>query len=505
MYNFTTKEQVHNHGYEAVGKTLKALAENMDMKVSGKKSQAGDAWESWFGVNKNSEAEADLPEAGVELKMTGVINTKNGPSAKERLVLNIINYIEEYDKSFETSSFWKKNRYMELGFYNYDKDVNWLDWQVIKAALFTYPEKDLLIIKNDWEIIHSYIRQGRAHELSEGITMYLSACTKGASSKTVRNQHPSLPKNTPQAKQRAYSLKNKYMTYIIREFIFGTALEPNIRIEPFSENEIFEPEGEYYSGESIISDISILEKQSFEEYIIEQLQKFKGMKQSDLASKYKIPKNGKGEFPKSINAMLASRMLGIHGNLEKSEEFFKANITVKTIRITNKGTIKEDMSFPTFKAKELVEEKWETSTLRNVFDSSKFFFVIFQEEENGEYVFRGAKFWTMPEHDLETTVKKAWLATVQTYKNGVHLTYNANQNRVTNNLLTKSDKQIISLRPHASKASYIANNPNADELPTPAIWINKPDSYSESWMTKQCFWLNNDYIWEQIQDVLTDK
>ena len=36
MYNFTTKEQVHNHGYEAVGKTLKALAENMDMKVSGK-------------------------------------------------------------------------------------------------------------------------------------------------------------------------------------------------------------------------------------------------------------------------------------------------------------------------------------------------------------------------------------------------------------------------------------------------------------------------------------
>ena len=84
MYNFTTKEQVHNHGYEASGKTLKALAENMDMKVSGKKSQAGDAWESWFGVNKNSEAEADLPEAGVELKMTGVINTKNGPSAKER-------------------------------------------------------------------------------------------------------------------------------------------------------------------------------------------------------------------------------------------------------------------------------------------------------------------------------------------------------------------------------------------------------------------------------------
>ena len=36
----------------------------------------------------------------------------------------------------------------------------------------------------------------------------------------------------------------------------------------------------------------------------------------------------------------------------------------------------------------------------------------------------------------------------------------------------------------------------ADKLPVPAKWINKPDNdnYSDRWMTKQCFWINNDYI-----------
>lgn len=60
-----------------------------------------------------------MSEAGVELKATPVKHTKNGISAKERLVLNIINYEKEFDKTFPTSSFWKKNQLMELGFYEH--------------------------------------------------------------------------------------------------------------------------------------------------------------------------------------------------------------------------------------------------------------------------------------------------------------------------------------------------------------------------------------------------
>ncbi|XBG89897.1 hypothetical protein V4S38_06890 [Enterococcus cecorum] len=53
---YKTKEQVHNRGCEAVGKTMGELATSMDEKASGKKSKVGDAWESWFGVDKNSIA-----------------------------------------------------------------------------------------------------------------------------------------------------------------------------------------------------------------------------------------------------------------------------------------------------------------------------------------------------------------------------------------------------------------------------------------------------------------
>lgn len=70
----------------------------------------------------------------------------------------------------------------------------------------------------------SKVRAGRAHELSEGDTLYLAACTKGANASSVRQQ----PFSTIPAKQRAYSLKSSYMTQILRNYIFGSAEDPHI-------------------------------------------------------------------------------------------------------------------------------------------------------------------------------------------------------------------------------------------------------------------------------------
>lgn len=59
----------------------------------------------------NSFKGPDFEEAGIELKVTPYKINKNGTlSAKERLVLNIINYMEEYKKTFYESSFWNKNK-----------------------------------------------------------------------------------------------------------------------------------------------------------------------------------------------------------------------------------------------------------------------------------------------------------------------------------------------------------------------------------------------------------
>ena len=86
-----------------------------------------------------------------------------------------------------------------------------------KAILFSFPEEDLIIIEQDWERIMGKVRSGLAHEISEGDTLYLAACTKGANAATVRQQ----PFSDISAKQRAYSLKSSYMTQILNRYIFG--------------------------------------------------------------------------------------------------------------------------------------------------------------------------------------------------------------------------------------------------------------------------------------------
>lgn len=57
-------------------------------------------------------------------------------------------------------------------------------------------------------IIMNKIRNGKAHELSEADTLYLSACTKCANSKiSCRSKIFEV-----KAKRRAFAFKNKYMT-----------------------------------------------------------------------------------------------------------------------------------------------------------------------------------------------------------------------------------------------------------------------------------------------------
>jgi hypothetical protein len=218
----------------------------------------------------------------------------------------------------------------------------------------------------------------------------------------------------------------------------------------------------------------------------------------ELAQEFEISKNDNSNYPKNINSLIINRILNLAGNVENAEEFFKANIKVKTIRVKYNDTIEQSMSFPIFKIKELVQENWEDATLHTMLESTKFFFVIFKANEKGEYVFKGCKFWFMPESDINDIVRVAWQETVATFKEGVRLTFNK---IVKNNLISKSDNRIIHVRPHTRRASYVKSI-YSDELPTPAIWTNKPDNYSDNYITKQCFWLNNDYILKQIQDLL---
>ena len=60
-----------------------------------------------------------------------------------------------------------------------------------------------------------------------------------------------------------------------------------------------------------------------------------------------------------------TKMLNISGKIAYTDEFQKAGIVPKTIRVNKKGRIEQNMPFPTFKFTEIIEEEWEESALFN--------------------------------------------------------------------------------------------------------------------------------------------
>ena len=445
---YTTKEAVLKRGQEAIGIPLKEI-DKTGRLATGKGAIGTVIEESWFGYSVNSESEPDFPEAGVELKVTPYLIGRNGEKrAKERLVCNIINYMEEYDKTFKTSSFWHKCETMLLMSYEHIKDVPKGEFKIDKAVLFSFPMEDLVIIERDWNIIMEKVRQGEAHLISEGDTMYLAACTKGANASSVRQQ----PCSTIMAKQRAYSLKSSYMTQILNQYIFGNA-----------------------TNERIVTDWKQLQKHSFEDIIVEKLRPYFGQTQGQLKTHFAAEGNAK-----NLNEVLLAKMLGIRGKIAYTDEFQKACIVPKTIRVQINSKIRESMSFPTFDFIKLSKEtEWEESELYNYLAPTKFLFVIFQENDNGEYVFERVKFWNIPNDDLDE-VQRVWERTVKTIREGVKL--EVTPNGVKNDLPKQSESAVAHVRPHGRDSS--------DKLPLP----------DGRMMTKQCFWLNNSYIENQIKE-----
>ena len=453
-YNIASPISIEKYSKTLVGKTFRDILPE-DFKEYGGKGNLGQLLEKYFFMYEpNSDKEPDFPEASVELKVTGykALKTKGQYSAKERLSLSIIDYMEIVNETFEDSSFLHKNALLLLIFYLYEAEQESnLDFRIDYAQLFEYPSVDFKIIKDDWLKIVSKVKAGKAHELSEGDTNYLGAATKGSGAGNDRTQ----PFSTIMARQRAFSLKNKYLTYILREYILQ----------------------EKSTYDSIIKNTLELENTTFEQLIITRLSEHFGKSEIQLLEELEITKQAK-----NYASRLANGLLGV--KTENSTEFEKANISVKTIRLEQNNTIEQHMSFPHFSFKELVTEDWDDSTWRTLLSETKFLFVIFKKDASNTLVLKDAFFWNMPYNLLESEIKKVWLDTVNTLRDGVELTPEQQKNRIIirNNLPSPSQSYYSHVRPHTSLSSYEPFNSNADELP------------DGRWMTKQCFWLNRELI-----------
>ena len=403
----------------------------------------------FFHYEPNNSPDPDFPIAGVELKVTPFKKNKNGSySAKERLVLTMIDYMTLIDESFETSHFWNKSKLLLLIHYLWKKDIDRLSYRIQYANLFSPPKQDLEIIKNDYKIIQEKVEKGLAHELSGSDTLYLEACTKAATSADRTPQ----PNSDIKAKPRAFAFKSSYMSYVLNNYIMK----------------------EHSDDESIIKSSTTT---PFEDYIKNKISKYKDYSVEELCKKFDIDSDTK---PKNLGSLIAYRILGIKGN--KTSEFEKAGIVVKTIRIENNGKIREHMSFPNFKFAEIVKENWEDSTFKNYLADTRFFFVVYKYDNQGILRLKGCQFWNIPYDDLNGNVKKVWTETVNVLKKGLHIS--EVNGRLTNNFPKSSDNSICHVRPHARNQNDVDMLPNGDYYP------------------KQCFWFNNNYILSQLDITL---
>lgn len=460
-YDLNSANSIVNYGLLLLGHSLKEL--HPDAKLYKGKGGLGNSVERYhYGYEPNSEAEPDFAKVGLELKCSPLKLLKDGSMvAKERLVLNIINYIEEGSKFFEDSSFWHKNKFLLLMFYLHESGVDPVDMIFKLIRTWQFPEEDLKIIRDDWNTIHSFIAEGKAEELSEGLTFYLAACMKGSKSGTEMRKQPF---SDVLAQQRAYSLKQGYINKIILESYLDAELSHQLRISPAKLKRLQKK----YSSENIVKNVKVYKKgETFEQLIERKMKPFYGKTITQISRKLNQ------EFNCSSKDFAYHVCRGIFGvNSKHIKEFENADISLKTITLeSNRDYIKESMSFPYIRFVDIANQEWEDSDWHKIL-TSKFFFVVFRKSSDKrrenmklEKVF----FWNMPYSDL-SVAEWLWRDTKEKVTKGDYNSF----------ITSKKNNKVCHVRPHGTKGQTVL---------TPQDTRVQP----------KCFWLNNDYILEIVK------
>ena len=462
-YDRSNKWSILEYSKQLLGKTLEqAIAPDIIEARKGKGRLGQLVEEYFFGYDVNSNPDADFSDAGLELKVTPLKELKNKVLAiKERLVCTMIDYDADQDKPFEQSHVYLKCAYMLILFYLHEADVPVQQLLFIYSVLWQIPEKDLLIMKQDYEKIIGKIRAGKAHELSEGDTTYLGACRKGQ--KGDSDVYYNLPDGTRAeipAPKRAFSLKTQYMRTILA-FAEKTGGQGTYNTSALVHG----------YGPHLIEEKELREK-SFEEILLDRFKPYYGKTYDELVKELHAPTTG----AKSKYFLIANEILTegeTRGeDVTKSDEFIKSGIVIKTIRLNKNGRPAEAMSFENINYFDVLQEDdWYESRLYDIF-TGRFLFIVFQEGDDDKVRLQKAFFWTMPVKDLDEAAKY-WLNI---------------KNAVTDNHIApeyfyrESDHRKFHVRPKAKNAADVTANPHGGTA------------------KKYCYWFNHDYIKAIVED-----
>lgn len=419
-----------NYSRRLVGKSLSQTVRLPDdLLIKPNRGDLGMYVEKYFFEHEPpNNHEPDFAEAELELKTTGVVKsskTVSGFKPKERLVLSMINYNEIVEQEWTSSPVYIKCRRILLLCYLYEKQKPPIHRKFVLEPIVldfdTNLSKDLHQLEADWKSIKAQVLAGRAHELSEGDTEYLGACTKASSAQARTSQ----PFSSVAAKPRAFSLKLGFMRSLIEQ---SSDDVQSIRENPS------EP----------ISDVL---NRKFKEFV--------GMSVGDLSDLFGYWKTGPNH--KGFYKELANRMMT--GSNKVPEELTKSGTVVKTIRLEINGKPKESMSFPSFRYMEIVKERWEESSFAQALEG-KFLFVVFQRDLGGTLRFARAIYWAMPFQD-RMSAREVWEETQLRTQKGNYVYPGSRENTVAH------------VRPHARDKGDTYPTPTGTFEVKRGFWLNR--------------------------------
>ena len=454
-YNNKDITSIFNYSKQLVNRCLRDFVPDAD-EHKGKGGLGQLVEELFFKYDINSRQEADFAFVNAELKCTPLKKSAKNEDLliKERLACSMINYTEDWNKSFEQSHFYRKCLIMLIMFYLHQSNVSKLDLHFLFAVLWKIPEKDLLIIRKDYETIISKIRNGKAETLSEGDTMYLGACRKGQKGDSLMVQHGS----DIGAPRRAWSLKTTYMRIVLDEVkknnVDGAYC--NYDIKPTELEELIS--------------VDELKSHSVDDVLKGRFAPYVGLGYSEICKKLDInPITAKSKYFVIANAIASNKKIG---NVNLSEELVKSGLTMKTIRINKNGKIKESMSFENIDYQEVYDcDEWTDSRLYELF-TSRFMFVRFKETDNllslpngkteSEYKLDKVAFWTMPQADLNVAMQY-WENIRQCVKDD-HIS--------PEYFWGIKDNRDFHVRPKATLAKDMVDTPNGTKAKKYCYWFN---------------------------------
>ena len=507
-YDDRSIESIENYARKSIGKKFTDFFSVPEDKKIDKGIVGNMFQEHYFGIKRNPSNEPDFKNAHLELKVFGyTLNKNNLISADQRLALTSIDFFEfENIIPFEESHLYKKCKNMLFVVFLLEANSPREESIIKYIRVYKFDElfkKDAKQIISDYNYINKKISTGNAATLSETDTEFL-AVSRGGDKNSKLQKAPGNVEVLP----RRFSLKQSYMTYLLREYISQEI--------PFSQ-EIKKTKNNL--------DIKINKNLSFEEWLTKKEKDYLNKSVKKIARRKKI-----AEITGTINwdnndafFNLACAMLGIKSNA--APYLKKTNTKIKAIRISKSENIEQNISFPAFSFSEFSNiENWFESQVYNYFSETRFVFMIFKEVKN-DYFYIGHYILSLTDEELEKFLKPLWESIQYEINKGVHFKLYINKNgkpKIYNSLPDKKNQALSHVRPHTRKSTYKIKRENIigyDSIAEKYIEEHTRENYfylNEEYlkkygdtlpngdiMTKQCFWINRQYILSRLEEVFS--